>query len=189
LKWQLRTSIQRQLARAANAPLLLLLLTACTLPSTQKGDNQNGASFVVDKVSASFGSTENHPTFSLPVAKTLSVTACLSDIQYSRTVKNHDFLIQGGAQEQEMQTDGDGCLHWQERISYNCLGDAAYLQTDRVFVAKGFQKGSRTISLALNPWSGEALYLKENGVANLIKPDSFHERLTIFKFKLRRTYF
>jgi hypothetical protein len=154
----------------------LFIFSACT-PKSSPGTSNDSATFVVGHVAAAFSGTETHPNFNIPTAKTLSLTACINDNQYSKSVKNHSFVIQGGDSEVTQTTDADGCLNWQEKITYNHLADAAYLAMDRTLVAKGYQKGSRVISLGINPWSEEAYYLKEKGVPNLLPAEKMKEHL------------
>jgi hypothetical protein len=151
-------------------------LSACT-PHSSGDSSGDSATFVIGHVASSFSATENHPKFSIPVARTMSLTACINDNQYSKSVKNHAFVIQGGESELTQNTDSDGCLNWQERIAFNQLSDAAYLKVDRVLVAKGYQKGQRTLSLAINPWSNEVLYLKEKSVPSVLPSQQTTEKL------------
>ena len=152
-------------------------LTGCSPHSSSPDSSEEPASFGVAKAEGAFTDTENHPQFSIPKAKTLSLKACLADIQYSRNVTNHAFIIQGGDTDQEKTSDAAGCIFWSENIVYNHLADAANLTIHRTIVAKGFQRGQRTISLAINPWSNEVTYLKEKSVPNLKPEDQTKLRL------------
>ncbi len=148
-------------------------LSACTLPNPSKNGNDAGATFAVNSQDASFTTVTNDPVFALPNSRTLSEKACIVDIQYSRPVMNHHFIISGttGA-DQDVVTDASGCLVWKENVPYNHLASAAFVEARRTLTAKGYQQGSRTISFAINPWEGKALSMKDSEVLDLQTGDA-----------------
>jgi hypothetical protein len=139
-----------------------LLLSACSIPSPQKRDLDQGATFFLDKSEGKFTSETTHEKFSIPLARTLSLKACFKTNLKSQTLINHDFEITGGATTSRMTTDANGCLLWDEQIEFNALADAQLILIERTAKAVGIEKGSRKIQLVINPWSKTVYALSDS---------------------------
>jgi hypothetical protein len=157
---------------------LIFSLIGCSLPKPQdRGDDspdtsQSTATFFVDKSEASVTSQESDAQFSLPIAKNYSFKACVKEAQYSRPIVNHTFEILGGPETTTTTSDSNGCVIWSEKISYNHLAPAQWVETVRSIRAKGIQKGQRQISLALNPWENQAESLANKKMEKLQTGDA-----------------
>lgn len=150
--------------------LALLSLAACSLPSPQTRDVESNASFFVDSVKPQFTTQSTHALFSVPLARTLSIKACLKANRQSKPVINHAFEITGDDfKTQTVSTDLDGCFVINEEISYNAMAAAQSILIEREAKAVGTEKGARKIEVVVNPWSGEALSLKDTRV----RPNSY----------------
>ncbi|MFN7728481.1 MAG: hypothetical protein ACK5P7_04940 [Bdellovibrio sp.] len=142
-----------------------MALAACSLPAPQKRDLDHNASFFVDSVRPEFTTQSTHASFSIPIARTLSVKACLKENKQSRPVINHAFEISGDDfATQTVSSDLEGCFVFTEEISYNAMASAQSILVERQAKAVGVEKGSRLIQVVINPWSGEALSLKDSRV-------------------------
>lgn len=151
--------------------LALLVLSACSLgkPGIREDAPQDAASFYVEKTSVSVTSQETDADISLPTAKIFSFKACMKESQHSQIVANHLFLIHGGAEEQSATSDASGCVTWSEKIKYNHLAEAHWVQALRSLQAKGLQTGQRRTTWALNPWEDQAESLAEKKIPDIIE--------------------
>lgn len=70
-----------------------------------------------------------------------------------------EFSIEGGAQSIRQKTDANGCLYWNDSVSFNYLGKEQYIQIERKIVAEHPHRGEVVLDLAVDPWkaSGDAL--------------------------------
>lgn len=157
------------------------VLSACHLPSSSQKDAAGGASFSIASQDASFTQVASQNSFAIPTSKTMSVKFCVVDVQYNRVVGNHKFIISSenndNVADQEVTTDGTGCAVWQEDLAYNHLAGPAFVELVRTVTAKGYQKGERPISLAVDPWEDKIVSLKDSRVANLTPKEQAQTRL------------
>lgn len=94
--------------------------------------------------------------FALPETKVFTFKACVKDIAYNSVIVGHDFKIEES--DQRVTTDRLGCLSWSENIAYNYLSLSKYLRLDRTITGLGLQRGSQSVTFAVNPWShGETI--------------------------------
>jgi len=166
------------LARTIFPALLGLGLISCTLPDPNNNATTGSpATFTLDSQDGSLISTDMHPTFSIPVAKHFSFKACFKDRKLAKAVKSHKFTVSGGEGNLDLTTDASGCLVWEEKIAYNHLADAAYVEVKRSVTAKGIQKGTLNVSWALNPWQDQVLSMKDKKVDGMLSGDKAKVRL------------
>lgn len=135
--------------------LALVALAACQLPEPQKVDIDDTASYFVAHTDGKFTTTTNHPNVSLPLSKTMSLTACVKESARSREILNHRFVIKGGAKDQAIHTDPQGCLIWEEELPFNYLADEQYVTIRRTLHPEGVQQGDRDVEFIVNPWSSK----------------------------------
>ncbi len=156
-------------------------LVACHLPSPSQNGNSDaaGATFSVDTQDANFTAVVSQNSIGLPTAKTISTKFCVKDLQFNKVVGNHQFTISGeqGQNEQSVTTDSAGCAVWQENLSYNHLSAPAFVEWQRTITAKGYQRGSRKISFAINPWQDKILSLKDSRVSGLVSKEQAQARI------------
>lgn len=146
--------------------LALLALSACNLPTPQKVDIDDTASYFVSHTDGKFTTTTNHPNVSLPLAKTMSLSACLKESSRSRAILSHRFVIKGGAKDLAITTDSQGCLIWEEELPFNYLADEEYVTIERVLHPEGVQTGDRKVEFIVNPWSSKIYSALDSRVKN-----------------------
>lgn len=167
--------------RYSNLLLITVLfsMTACTLPKTESSNSEeDSATFFISNDGVSFTSEQLDKQSSVPVAKTYSFQACLSDRKYSRPVQNHTFNVQSTTGKEniaETTSDSNGCIHWNETIQYDHLASAHYVEQKRIISAQGVQKGQRTARFAINPWESTAYSLRDREVPNLVSEEKAAE--------------
>lgn len=144
----------------------LIAFAGCSLPTPQKRDlDQEGSTFFIDSVSPSFTETKTAGAFKLPTARTLSVKACLKTNSQSKSILHHKFSIQGeDVQTQDVTTDTRGCLTWSENLEFNSLAKPQILTLERQIHSRGTEKGSRTATFYVNPWSEKVYSQKDSSV-------------------------
>lgn len=143
---------------------LLLGLAACSLPSPEKRELEDSASFFLDRAEGKFTTTTNHAKFSIPVTRTLSFKACFKSNSKSQSILNHEFEIEAATGAKRATTDGTGCLVWEEEIEFNGLADAKYLLLERQVRSLGRERGARKVSLVVNPWTEQVYSLNDSRV-------------------------
>lgn len=132
---------------------LSLGLAGCQLPTPQKTEMDDTASYFIFTSNGKFTSTTNYKNISLPQSRTLNFIVCLKENNHSRDVINHAFLIKGGPREQKISTDAMGCLIWNEEMAFNYLANERFINIERTISPLGQQKGDRRVELIVNPWS------------------------------------
>lgn len=154
-----------------------MTLAACSLPKPEqkKDDGAGGATFVVKSADGLAQSEETAGEFSIPKAKIYNFNVCLQDLVREKPIPGQDFRIV--ETDVTKTTDSNGCVSWSEKLEFNYLAQSTYVRIERTVQAKGFQRGSRKIELAINPWShgedtSKAIDLSKNQVAVLVKEPS-----------------
>lgn len=149
-------------------------LAACSLPKPEqkKDDTAGGATFVVKSADGLAQSEETAGDFSIPKAKIYNFNVCLQDLVREKPIPGQDFRIV--ETDVTKTSDSNGCVSWSEKLEFNYLAQSTYVRIERTVQAKGFQRGSRKIELAVNPWShgedtSKAIDLSKNQVAVLVK--------------------
>lgn len=134
---------------------MILALGACQLPEPQKVGLDDTASYFVAHTDGKFTTTTNHPNISLPLSRTMSLTACVKESARSRDILNHRFVIRGGAKDLVVNTDPQGCLIWEEELPFAYLADEQYVTIRRTLHPEGVQQGDRDVEFIVNPWSSK----------------------------------
>ncbi len=165
-----------------------LFILGCNLPSPSSRESEkatantskdsSSATFNIEAVPGRSSALESarEDLFGLPTSKSFNFYACLKDIYYNKPITGHAFKIEGI--DANATSDSSGCISWSENISYNYLGDSKYLKLTRHITGMGIQKGTRSVSFAINPWShGENLAAvvdvkNEGSIPNLVKSES-----------------
>lgn len=159
---------------------ILVLTAACSIPTPEKRNQVNddaGATFFLQSSSGRVVGQDMDTKISIPLAKTFSFNACLKETRRQKNITNHTFLVTIDGQDKKLTSDANGCITWQERVEYNHLLSAAFVEHNRKITALGFQKGSRTASFALNPWEDTVHSLLTNTVPNLVSSEQAGQRL------------
>ncbi len=149
---------------------LSLSVVACSMGTPQERENPlaESATFLIDQTEVSVIGLEKHSALSLPLAKVYSFKACLKDSRYSKPIQNQKFEISGGSQTSTASTDSAGCLTWNEKISYNHLADAHWIEAVRTLTAQGLQKGQKKLKWALNPWENQGESFLNKKILSLV---------------------
>lgn len=161
-------SLSKAFIKLGLSGLALMALAACQLPEPQRVDIDDTASYFVSHTDGKFTTTTNHPNVSLPLSKTMSLTACLKESARSREIINHRFVIQGGAKDVTINTDPQGCLIWDEELPFNYLADEEYVTISRSLRPEGVQTGERKVEFIVNPWSAKIYSALDSRVKNPI---------------------
>lgn len=149
-------SHSKSILQSAFLGFAFMSLAACQLPEPQKVSGlDDTASYFVSHTDGKFTSVTNHPNISLPLARTMSLTACVKESARSREILNHRFTIRGGPKEQKIITDPQGCLIWEEEMPFNYLADEKYVTIRRTLRPEGQQQGDRAVEFIINPWSAK----------------------------------
>lgn len=155
---------------------ILVSLTACHLPKPEKDSSlesdQGSASFYFTSTKAEFTKeTSYHSKLQIPVSRELSLRVCLADNLRSRSIVGHSFTVQGDSFKQSLKSDGNGCLIWQEKVEFNFMNEEKNVMFRRQIISDGVQKGSRSLELAINPWSEIVYSSVDSRVKNLVDGD------------------
>lgn len=145
-----------------------LALTACQLPEPQKVGIDDTASYFVSHTDGKFTTVQNHANISIPVSRTLSLTACVRESSHSREILNHRFVIQGGEKDQVIITDSQGCLIWEEELAFNYLADESNITLRRTLHPEGQQQGERDVDFIVNPWAAKVYSSLDSRVKNAV---------------------
>jgi hypothetical protein len=153
--------------------LVLSGLAACSLPTPQDrvGNPAEAATFFIEKSEAQVMEQTQHTEISLTHSKSFNFKVCLKDQALSKSIHNHKFEITGGAETQESVSDPNGCIKWSEKIGYNHLAPAKWVELVREIKAVGMHQGARKVSFAINPWEDQGLSLQDKKVDNLVKAE------------------
>ncbi len=146
--------------------LAVLVNSACMKPQGRQVDpnapdltvgarEEQAATFFNTEVTGTSQISETVRGFSIPTAKLFNVTTCVQDKRTQDRIKGHRFVIRGGEQEVQAQSDAQGCLTWPETIHFNFLADSKFLPIKRMIVAQGMHTGAREVMFAINPWNFE----------------------------------
>lgn len=154
---------------------LSVALTACSLPKpgNRPGaeNQQDNATYFVDKSEIKITGQTLNPKVALPVSKTIALKVCLKDNSLVEAVINHDFHVTGEGsdlQDKKLTSDKNGCIMWSEVIPYNHLADAKLVELKRSVSANGFQKGNRVVSFAINPWENVAYAMTDSEIKTAV---------------------
>lgn len=161
-----------QLPRAFLILGLVLNLAACTLPEpkSKTGETeQDNGTFFIEKAKVIKIGEKLHANISLPTAKIFNFQVCMRDLQHSKEIINHNFDVQIGSKTEQLRSDASGCINWSETIEYNHLAEAKWVEVNRTIQARGFQKGQRIASFALNPWEDLGHSLLDTEINDLQK--------------------
>lgn len=161
------------------------VLTACHLPSPEKApgsedlNDSSGSTFYFTSTKADFTKeTVFHKKLLIPVSRELSLKVCVSDQLRSKSIVGHDFQIKGESTDLVVRTDANGCLIWQEKISFNFLNDEKNVTFRRQIIARGVQKGSRQIDFAINPWAETVFSSVDSRVKDRVDATEAEKALT-----------
>lgn len=148
--------------------LILSFAIGCNLPQPQSRETEN-ASYTIENKDPKFTVTQPIEGFSLPKSRTLHIESCTKDLKMQKPIINHRFVVSGEQKSVELISDANGCINWDETVGFNFFADAKYIELERTIEAKGLQKGTRTLRLAVNPWESLALDLSKTKVENLVE--------------------
>jgi hypothetical protein len=155
------------------------LLLACSIPAAENRDGVpvEAGTFFIEKSDVSMTDQTQHESISLATSKSFTFKICVKDNSLSKEIINHKFVVSGGESEQELTSDATGCIRWLERISYNHLAPAKWVEALRTVKASGIHQGQRTAKFALNPWEDQAISLQDKKLNQLIPAAQFKETL------------
>lgn len=148
-----------------------LAFSGCQLPTPQKVALNDASSYYISASEGKFTTTSNHPSVSIPIARTLNLTACLRDNSRSIAILSHRFVIRGGKEDITTQTDSRGCLVWDEEMSFDFLADEKYITLRRTLHPEGQQKGDVNVDFIVNPWSAKVYGTMDSRVKNPVPPE------------------
>ncbi|MBO9665627.1 MAG: hypothetical protein J7501_02290 [Bdellovibrio sp.] len=131
----------------------VLSLAACNLPSPKdrEGKTSEAATFAVNSLKGTASSEKTGGAFALPESKVFNFSVCLKDTAYNKVITGHKFqVVETGT---NVVSDAAGCVNWSETVKFNFLADSQYIQMERHIKGTGLHKGTRSVNLAINPWS------------------------------------
>ncbi len=155
------------------------LLLACSIPAAENRDSApvDAGTFFIEKSDVSMTDQTQHESISLSTSKSFTFKICLKDNSLSKEIINHKFVVSGGDSEQELTSDATGCIRWLEKISYNHLAPAKWVEVLRTVKALGMHQGQRIAKFALNPWEDQAISLHDKKLNQLVPADQAKESL------------
>lgn len=143
----------------------LLVSTGCLKPGQQDGveelvnrhhiQNSQASFYVAREINGRSYDSSSVAGWGIAEQKFYSFRACLADRITNDRIIGHDFEVITGnnGQGQMTTTDDEGCLTWDEPISFNYFSPKAhYLTLERSIKATGIHRGVFSVSLAINPW-------------------------------------
>lgn len=163
--------------------LFLFFTTACTLskPSSRDSQDNLASTFLIQKAEINQTRSNYDSKISIPVSKSYSFQVCLADREQKKTIANHSFQVTGFSPEgdvnQTLISNSEGCVIWEESISYNHLSHGHFVELKRSVTANGIQSGKQTTSFAINPWEDIAYSLMSKKVEDLITADNSKQAL------------
>ncbi len=174
-------------AFSAALPVVFLALTlvGCLRAPKKSGDiDESKSTFNVSEVSAVSSEKEMDVVYKIPKSRLYNFKVCLQDKTTLDVIRNNKFQIQSDSKSQlppqtpeqisvptseptsersqEVMTDTFGCLHWSEEIKFSWALQPKFIKFERRLFADGVQRGIRTLSMAVNPWSGAFVDLLKN---------------------------
>lgn len=171
-----------------NAPLgLALAVAALALATGCKKDAQGEsapATYFFENVKAAqvIIPVENgFNAWGFPKLKQFKMLACPKDIALMAPIIGQTFEVRdesGGVK--ALTTDSRGCLQWDELYEYDHFAPETFLDVKRTFVGTGGHTGTVQVSLAVNPWAGQALdvrYETPQQIEAPLRPTSFNAKL------------
>lgn len=152
--------------------IITSFLVGCSLPKTESNNGSaSNASFYIVSDSISPNAEKIDQKSSMVIARTYTLQACLADKKYSKSIQNHRFQIfnnQTSIKVTEVESDSNGCIHWNETIHFDQLAQAYFVEQVRDLKAIGIQKGLQSLRFAINPWENKAYSLRDREIANLV---------------------
>lgn len=144
----------------------LLLSAGCLKPGQQEDveqlvnrhhvQNSQATFYVAREISGRSYDNSSIQGWGIPEQKFYSFRACLADRVTNDRIIGHDFEVITGAQNGQGQmtsTDDEGCLTWDEPVSFNYFTQKAhYLTLERTIRGSGIHRGQFSVTLAINPW-------------------------------------
>lgn len=131
--------------------VLALSVTACVKPSP-RATSEGAANFFSGEITGGAIVSKTAEGVAIPNEMLFSFKTCLRDKRTDESIKGHMFSVSGGHQVVSARTDESGCLNWSERLGFNGAADAKYLMLKRQITAVGVLKGTREVSICINPW-------------------------------------
>jgi hypothetical protein len=130
--------------------ILISLSVACS--PTPKQEGSASSRFEVGKIEASKREVKKDK-WGFPRELNYSFTACITDLVTDELVKGQAFAILGKKSVvKQVDTDSDGCIHWNESIRIDFLSGEKVFELDRRIEGKGLVRGSVHTPLSINPW-------------------------------------
>lgn len=141
---------------------LFFVASACSDSKTKRA--VNSSTFYVETVTGQFA-VKALDSQGAVKSKQINMSACLKDNAAMAPIANWGFTITAGDISFERSTDEKGCLYWQEEVEFDFYDAEAFFAANRTVTATKGHKGSVVAEMAVNPWSGQLLYLRNNAAA------------------------
>lgn len=136
--------------------LVLLGASGC-IQSKPLVDTGGGATFKIAVLrQGAFQHERIQSAWDIPRAANYNFEVCLQDVAKSDWVRGHQFSLEGDGLKKILRTTdpATGCLSWPEKIEFNYGKKPTYVRVRRTLTAEGMHRGSMTLIMDLNPWSG-----------------------------------
>ena len=152
----------------------LLLNLSCSSDVDDINSNKNNSSFTISQVEAISINSSSYKTWpDLNTKTTYNLKTCVKNRMLSQNITGEKFIISGEEKTQQLITDSEGCIYWNESISFNYLEDEGYYPIQRMLVGTSNYKGVIEINLNLNPWDK----LTTSSLIDLTKEKQSQEKL------------
>ncbi|MBT3236330.1 MAG: hypothetical protein HN353_10300 [Bdellovibrionales bacterium] len=143
--------------------LMATLLTGCFQPRekevsleelTGRVSPLTSTTFYALKLSGQGHSIKSSNLWDIPEQRAYNFNLCLVDRATRSMIVGHRFKIKSENNTfYQAATGSDGCLVWQEKLSFNFFAPAKYVVLTRKIRGEGVRKGEITVKIAVNPWS------------------------------------
>lgn len=101
------------------------------------------------------GVTQVSRTTGVPTQLAVAITACIAQVSDQKPVVGHPLDVAlSGSKPLTLTTEGDGCVHWTERVSFDYFSSQRWINRDlRVLSRTAPYEGiARAVPLPINPW-------------------------------------
>ena len=169
---------------------LMFLLTSCFREAVKQEEKPQSSNndFKVISLSGTSKTMTASEDWSIPTSKMYDFRSCLrTRITNADLGPGNKFIITRPDQTVlYAKTDKNGCINWQENISFNFTSDSKYVELQRNIRGNDIYKGDVEVKIAINPWGefrgepgSEVVYLDEQKLPSTHLVSGSHSSLAL----------
>lgn len=169
---------------------LMFLLTSCFREAVKQEEKPQSSNndFKVISLSGTSKTMTASEDWSIPTSKMYDFRTCLrTRITNADLGPGNKFIITRPDQTVlYAKTDKNGCINWQENISFNFTSDSKYVELQRNIRGNDIYKGDVEVKIAINPWGefrgepgSEVVYLDEQKLPSTHLVSGSHSSLAL----------